>query len=133
VVLIGFIKNHIQITHFGILEFTNDSTAYIVGEYGTILKTTNGGTTIVNVSLVSNNIPSSFKLSQNYPNPFNPTTTIIYDIKIKGFVELKVFDLLGREITTLVNRNQSPGTYEVVFDATSLPSGVVFLSIASHA
>jgi len=106
------------------IEFTNDSTAYIVGKYGTILKTTNGGTIIVNTSRVCNYIPSSFKLFQNYPNPFNPTTTIRYDIKTKGDVELKVFDLLGRDIATLVNENQTPGTYEVVFDATSLPSGV---------
>ena len=90
----------------------------------TILHTTNGG--VMGVKVVSNNTPNEFHLFQNHPNPFNPTTTIRYDIKTKSKVELKVFDLLGREITTLVNENQTPATYEVVFDATSLPSGVYF-------
>ena len=93
----------------------------------TILHTTNGG--IMNVKLISTKTPNEFHLLQNYPNPFNPTTTIRYDIKTKDNVELKVFDLLGREIATLVNENQTPGTYEVVFDATSLPSGVYFYQL----
>ena len=89
-----------------------------------IFHTTNGG--ITGVKLISTNSPDEFRLLQNFPNPFNPTTTIRYDIKTKGNVELKVFDLLGRELTSLVNENQTPGTYEVVFDASSLPSGVYF-------
>ena len=83
----------------------------------------------MNVKLISSNTPDNYNLFQNFPNPFNPTTIIRYDIKTKGDVELKVFDLLGREITTLVNENQTPGTYEVVFDATSLPSGVYFYQL----
>ena len=86
--------------------------------------TTNGG--IMGVKLISTNTPDEFRLLQNFPNPFNPTTTIRYDIKTKGNVELKVFDLLGREITTLVNESQTPGTYEVVFDASTMPSGVYY-------
>ena len=93
----------------------------------TILHTTNGG--IMEVKVISTNTPDEFRLLQNFPNPFNPTTTIRYDIKAKGNVELKIFDLLGREITTLVNENQTPGTYEVVFDASSLPSGVYFYKL----
>ncbi|MBL7127652.1 MAG: T9SS type A sorting domain-containing protein [Ignavibacteria bacterium] len=107
--------------------FTNSNTGWVVGEYGTILKTTNGGTVFVNK--IENIIPKIFSLSQNYPNPFNPTTTIRYDIKTKGNIELKVFDLLGREITMLVNESQTPGTYEIVFDAASLPSGVYFYQL----
>ena len=94
-----------------------------------ILHTTNGG--IMGVKVISTNTPEEFHLFQNFPNPFNPTTTIRYDIKTKGSVELKVFDLLGREITTLVNENQTPGTYEVVFDATSLSSGVYLYKLQS--
>lgn len=92
-----------------------------------IFHTTNGG--IMGVKIVSSNTPEEFRLLQNFPNPFNPITTIRYDIKTKGIVELKVFDLLGREVTTLVNENQTPGTYEVVFDAFSLSSGVYFYQL----
>ncbi|MGE5679923.1 MAG: amidohydrolase family protein, partial [Bacillota bacterium] len=71
----------------------------------------------------------SFQLNQNYPNPFNPTTTIRYSIPRESFVELKVFDLLGREVTTLINKEQSPGEYKVQFDGSSLPSGVYIYTI----
>jgi hypothetical protein len=78
-------------------------------------------------------ILESFSLSQNYPNPFNPTTTIKYSIP-KGnenisSVQLKVYDLLGKEIITLVNENKSPGNYEVVFDASKLTSGIYYYSL----
>ena len=66
----------------------------------------------------------SFELNQNYPNPFNPSTTIKYTIPITGHVSLKVFDILGKEITTLVSSEKSAGTYEVVFNASNLASGV---------
>ena len=62
----------------------------------------------------------------NYPNPFNPSTTIKYEIKELTDVKLKVFDILGREIFTLVNEEKPAGSYEIVFDAISLPSGVYF-------
>lgn len=69
-------------------------------------------------------IPNSFSLSQNFPNPFNPTTNIFYSIKTTSFVSIKVFDLLGKEITTLVNENKPTGNYVVNFNAVDLPSGV---------
>jgi len=68
-------------------------------------------------------------LEQNYPNPFNPTTKINYSIKEKGNVELKIFDLLGSEIVTLVNEEKAPGNYEVFFDASNLSSGVYLYTI----
>ena len=61
--------------------------------------------------------PFSFELAQNYPNPFNPTTTIKFDIPGSGFVTLRVFDLLGREVATLVNEEMRPGRYARVFSA----------------
>jgi hypothetical protein len=67
-----------------------------------------------------------FKLHQNYPNPFNPSTTIKYEIKELADVELKVFDILGREITTLVHEQKSVGSYEIEFNASSLSSGIYF-------
>ena len=84
----------------------------------------------------SNNV-SDFKLLQNYPNPFNPTTTIEYSIPFVGTkkfsplqnVQLKIYDVLGREIATLVNEKQSPGNYSVQFNASSLPSGIYFYTL----
>jgi hypothetical protein len=74
-----------------------------------------------------NNIQiNSFELSQNYPNPFNPITVISYQLSAFSNVKLTVFDILGREVTTLVNEEKQPGTYEVKFDATSLSSGIYF-------
>jgi hypothetical protein len=70
-----------------------------------------------------------YKLDQNYPNPFNPTTSINYQVKDKGFVSLKVYDMLGREVANLVNENQEAGQYSVTFNATNLPSGVYIYSI----
>jgi hypothetical protein len=68
-----------------------------------------------------------FTLHQNYPNPFNPQTHISYSLPQASIVYLKVYDVLGREILSLVNgERKSEGMYEVMFDATSLPSGVYF-------
>lgn len=75
--------------------------------------------------------PVAYGLFQNYPNPFNPTTTINYQISAAGNVTLKVYDVLGREVTTLVNRKQYAGGYSAAFDAGGLPSGVYFYSIAA--
>lgn len=70
--------------------------------------------------------PSTFSLSQNFPNPFNPSTIISYQIASLGNVSLNVYDLLGREVATLVNEVKSPGSYIATFDAAHLPSGVYF-------
>jgi len=70
-----------------------------------------------------------YSLNQNYPNPFNPITTISYQIKEKGFVLLKVFNLLGQEIAELVNEIKNEGSYSVNFDASNLPSGVYIYSM----
>jgi|GEM_PF-2205570 len=82
--------------------------------------------------LASNTVtPTSFNLRQNYPNPFNPTTIISYDLPRSGFVTLKVYDILGREVSTLYNGNQNVGTYNVSFDASKLASGVYFYQLKS--
>ena len=70
--------------------------------------------------------PLEYVLEQNYPNPFNPSTKIRFQISNIGFVSLKVFDVLGKEIATLVNEVISPGSYEYEFDATNLTSGMYF-------
>ena len=71
-------------------------------------------------------LPSQFQLSQNYPNPFNPLTTIRFTISESDLVTLKVYDILGNEVTTLVNEEKSAGVYEVEFDGNGLTSGIYF-------
>jgi hypothetical protein len=70
--------------------------------------------------------PSSFALSQNYPNPFNPSTIITFALPTKSFVTLKIFDILGREITTLISKELSAGNHEWEWNATGFVSGVYF-------
>jgi hypothetical protein len=69
-------------------------------------------------------IPKEYSLYQNYPNPFNPTTTIKFDLPNDGLVQLEIFDILGRRITTLINEQRTAGIYQQTFDASSLASGV---------
>ena len=76
-------------------------------------------------------VPTEFALEQNYPNPFNPTTTIKYQIPAPIHVTLKVYDVLGNEIATLVNEEKSAGTYETEFSAKGLTSGVYFYKLQS--
>jgi len=84
------------------------------------------------VSIKNNNSqPHQFKLSQNFPNPFNPTTTIPFSIFKNSFVKLKVFDITGKVIKTLVNNYKQAGSYNVTFDASNLPSGVYHYKISS--
>lgn len=74
-------------------------------------------------------VPTELSLSQNYPNPFNPGTNMQYAISSKQFVSLKVYDVLGNEIETLVNEEKPAGTYEVTWHAANLPSGVYFYEL----
>ncbi len=116
--------------------FINENTGFLVGQYGTILKTTNGGNPI-GIQKPGTEIPEQFVLYQNYPNPFNPTTKIKFDIPLSRgvsegrgvFTKLVIYDILGREITTIVNEQLQPGTYEVEWDASNYPSGVYFYKL----
>jgi photosystem II stability/assembly factor-like uncharacterized protein len=76
--------------------------------------------------LFANELPTNFSLMQNYPNPFNPTTNVQFSIPNVQFVTLKVFDILGKEVATLVNEKLNAGTYEATFNALQYPSGVYF-------
>lgn len=101
---------------------------------GTIfVKTEDGGGIITDIENNSSSIPKNFILYQNYPNPFNPNTIINYELGIKSFVNIKVFDINGKEIKTLVNQKKDAGKYEIKFSATEgglqLTSGVYFYRI----
>ena len=84
-----------------------------------------------NEIIVEVNIPVDYFLSQNYPNPFNPSTTIKYSIAADGFVTIKVFDLLGKQVLTLVNEHQQAGTFDVSLDGSNLASGVYYYQLKS--
>ena len=86
------------------------------------------------VSDISNGsilLPEGFRLYQNYPNPFNPSTLIGYQLSANNFVSLKIFDIAGKEISTIVNNNQPAGNYEVTFDGGGLSSGIYFYKLSA--
>jgi len=95
------------------------------GNPALILKTANGGVSFVEEEEIDET-PTTYHLSNNFPNPFNPSTKIKYSIPQSSNVVIKVFDILGNEITVLVNEERPLGSYEVDFDATGLSSGVYF-------
>ena len=82
-----------------------------------------------NIENENDEIPKVFSLSQNFPNPFNPTTTIKYSLPSEVEVSLKIYDVLGREVATLINRKQQPGNYYIEFDANDLTSGVYYYQL----
>jgi hypothetical protein len=104
---------------------------------GKIMHTTTCGQWLVGISNNENEIPLKYSLSQNYPNPFNPSTKIKFDVASSPLIPLqrgtivvlKVYDMLGREVQTLVNESLKPGTYEVTFEGSSLNTGVYFYKL----
>ncbi len=98
------------------------NTTYVITDRGIYIVNKNGATAVKE----QNQIPIQYELSQNYPNPFNPTTTITYQIPKEGFVKLKIYDILGNEVKTLVNGYKPAGRYKINFDASRFASGVYF-------
>ncbi len=90
---------------------------------------------VIGINQISSIVPDKFTLSQNYPNPFNPTTNLEFGIPASqgesklGFVSLKVYDVLGKEVASLVNGNLNPGIYKYDFDASGLTSGIYFYTL----
>lgn len=90
-----------------------------------------GSSSIIGIEEVSNIVPEKFTLYQSYPNPFNPTTTIKFSIPKSNKVSIKIFDILGREVKSLINEFKTAGTYSVVFDGSNISSGVYFYQLSA--
>jgi hypothetical protein len=109
------------------VHFTDIDRGTIVGDRGIILRTLLAGSLPSGVGDDQpRSIPNAFLLAQNYPNPFNGTTTIEFHLARYGNVSLRVYDLLGREVKTLLEENRPPGLYKVRWDTKNAPSGVYF-------
>ncbi len=109
----------------------NNGDVYVAGSSAidyAVVKYAPGMTGIQN----QNEIPNGFSLEQNYPNPFNPSTKISFKIADIGNVSLKVYDISGREVAELVNKNMQAGSYEITFDAGKLSSGVYFYKLVTN-
>jgi hypothetical protein len=113
------------------VEYSFADKKITTGKYNYRLKQLdfNGNFQYSNVIEIEVNKKFNYSLEQNYPNPFNPTTSIQYAIASKQFVLLKVYDVLGNEVVTLVNENKPAGNYNVIFDASKLSSGVYFYTL----
>ncbi len=110
-------------TRINDLVFINSTHGWAVGKEGAILKYNSN---VMNVENEISNLPSAFVLYQNYPNPFNPETNIRFELPAAEFVTLKVFDIQGKEIKTLISGDLSPGRYEIEFAGTDYPSGIYY-------
>lgn len=105
----------------------NGKDLWVSGNYGMLLKGQDAYSTDIKCGIFE--VPQKSFLSQNYPNPFNPVTKITYSLMRNSFVSIKIFDLLGREIQTLVNKNQVLGEYETQFISVEIPSGIYLYSL----
>jgi photosystem II stability/assembly factor-like uncharacterized protein len=119
--------------------FTDPNIGFIVGNKGIanngiILKTVDGGDSwneVTSIQVIKSDVItiSKYKLHQNYPNPFNPNTTIKYQIPEISFVTIKVYDVLGKEVATLVNEEKPAGNYDIEFDGEGITSGIYFYQL----
>ena len=92
---------------------------------------TYGDTTLTSLTPISSEIPGKYNLKQNFPNPFNPSTNISFDIPKSTFVELKMYDISGKEIAALISETLAPGSYSHQLNAGGLPSGVYFYRLTA--
>jgi hypothetical protein len=111
------------------MDFVNANTGWAAGQLGAIFRTERGG---VGVNQISSQVPEKFALLQNYPNPFNPSTIINFQLTINSYVNLKVYDMNGKEIATLVNENLHAGEYEIKWSADNISGGVYFYTLETE-
>lgn len=120
------------LTHFDFNKINNIICGFAVSSNGSVIKLQDSVLFLTGLNRIETGIPNEYKLYQNYPNPFNPSTTIRYDIPKAGFVQVVIFDAVGRELETIVNERKSAGVYEATFNATQYPSGVYFYKITTE-
>jgi hypothetical protein len=114
-------------SHYGFFSLASDN----AGNLEPMKSTPDASTTITGIDGKGGTLPSEFALHQNYPNPFNPTTTIRFSLKEAGVTTLKVYDLLGREVATLVNEKLTAGYYAKPWNASGFATGVYFYKLTS--
>jgi hypothetical protein len=114
-----------------LLSINVDDTAYTSGSVAVTDRDLDFRSGTTSVRPVPGELPASFSLSQNYPNPFNPSTKITFAVPSESFVSLKVYDILGREVTTLAGAEMNAGTYTVDFDAARLSAGLYFCRLTA--
>lgn len=107
------------------IDFTANNTAIVCGYYGTVYKLDITST----VGIPGNSTPLVYSLAQNYPNPFNPSTVITFSLPETQIVKLRIFDVLGREVISLVNGKINAGSHEIEWNAKDIPSGVYFYKL----
>jgi hypothetical protein len=133
-ITVGFVEGKGNSTEINYYSFTDNPQLSGVNKLYYRLKQVDfdGTFSYSDVVNVTYDVPAEFILSQNYPNPFNPSTRINYFVPNESFVSIKVYDFLGREVTTLVNEIKSTGSYELTFDASNLPSGTYFYTLRAE-
>ena len=110
----------------------NSTTEFVACERpGRIIMFNGGPNNPIGISQIGTSIPETYKLEQNYPNPFNPSTLIQFQVQSSKFIKIVVYDVLGKEVQTLVNEYKQPGTYEITFDAKNLSSGIYFYKMTA--
>ncbi|MCX6163525.1 MAG: T9SS type A sorting domain-containing protein, partial [Ignavibacteriae bacterium] len=117
--------------NFGVIDVTqNDFTVLVYDNLNVLIDSVR----LHKTSGIENNIEiiDGFKLYDNFPNPFNPTTNIKYQIANNKYVVLRIYNVLGKEVETLVNEKQSQGTYEFKWDGSNYPSGIYFYKLTSE-
>jgi hypothetical protein len=133
--VLGFLQQFLGIDVTDI-SYVDDLTEFqVLTEYissiGTISPQGESRITDIKEIIKTESLPNEFKLNQNFPNPFNPTTNISFTIPKENFTELKVYNLIGEEISTLVSADLKPGSYHFSWNASSLSSGIYFYKLRS--
>ena len=114
-----------SIMHMDAVNLNQYVTAYAIGLGGEITKLKDS-VSVIGITQIGTDIPAMFRLYQNYPNPFNPSTVISIDMPESGYASLKVFNSLGQEVASLIDGEIKAGSYQKVFNASGLPSGIYF-------
>jgi len=130
--VLGFVQGNGTSTRSHNYSFKDKSVEE--GNYSYRLKQVDldGTSTYSNVVEIIVDMPKVFSLEQNYPNPFNPSTQINFSLAVDSKVSLKIFNILGQEVSTLLNNNMSAGSHQIMFNAANLPSGVYIYKIEAN-